>query len=471
MKTLWNSISFIGAAKLKDPADLRQLSLLNRIAFFSSVVLATYIPMAFVLEVDLMAYDVMAAIALATGSLVLNAKGYFRLSRIAFMVVSIGFTTFILMISGKDAGSQVVAVLIGSLHLVLFRSARWSIVVLLLVVGSFAAASWWVETHDSLLEHLDYSLKRFSFYLTTVSTTVLVFGVVLYFKNTMAEYETTIIRKNDEITQKNKDITDSIHYAKRIQQAILPPGELVRECFADSFIYYQPKDIVAGDFYWMEKVLSSENLVLRDGQHADPRTQTSELIFFAVADCTGHGVPGAMVSVVCSNALGKAVKELGVRKPSLVLDKAVELLEEYFSKSPEDVNDGMDLALCCLDKKTRTLEYAGANNGLYLIRNGLLIEYKPDKQPVGRHYSRKAFTNHTIALEPGDCIYIFSDGIADQFGGPKGKKFKYSQLKELLLKNHALPMQEQERLLAETFVRWKGGLEQVDDVCVMGVRM
>jgi serine phosphatase RsbU (regulator of sigma subunit) len=451
LKTLWNSISFIGAAKLKDPADLRQLSLLNRIAVFGSLVLSTYIPISILLDVPEMAMNVAAGISMCMLVLVINSRGHFRLARVLFLVVTVVFVSFILFISGKDAGSQVVLVLIGALHLVLFRSTRWSIVVLLIIIAVFAFTSYWVETHVSRLDHLGPGLKRFSFYLTVASTTVLVFAMVLYFKNTMVEYEATITRKNDEITQKNKDITDSIHYAKRIQQAILPSPTLVRESFPQSFIFYRPKDIVAGDFYWLEK--------------AGGKT------FFTVADCTGHGVPGAMVSVICSNALGKAVKELGVHRPSLVLDKTVELLEAHFSKSSEDVNDGMDLAFCCYDEKSRTLEYAGANNGLYLIRNGQLTEYKPDKQPVGRHYSRRAFTNHQISLEPGDCIYIFSDGMADQFGGPKGKKFKYSQLKELLLKIHTLPVEEQERALADTFVQWKGGLEQVDDVCVMGIRI
>ena len=273
-------------------------------------------------------------------------------------------------------------------------------------------------------------------------------------------------KAHDVITEKNREITDSIRYAKRIQNAILPPLKLVRDYMPESFILYKPKDIVAGDFYWLETIKEGDH-------HSSNSPQEENLVLFAAADCTGHGVPGAMVSVMCSNALSKAVNELSIDEPAKILDKTVELLEKRFSKSEEDVKDGMDIALCSLSHKEQNiiLEYAGANNPLYIIRNNELIEIKPDKQPVGKHEGRIPFTNHTLELQKDDCLYIFTDGYADQFGGPKGKKFKYKTFKELLLRIHQQPMGEQNQILNDTIEEWKGELEQVDDICIMGLRI
>ncbi len=269
----------------------------------------------------------------------------------------------------------------------------------------------------------------------------------------------TIQQQKEEVDEKNKEILDSINYAKRIQTAMLPPEKLVRQYLPDSFIFFQPKDIVAGDFYWMETIKSP----LEGGE--------GDVVFFTAADCTGHGVPGAMVSVMCSNALSKAVKELGIYQPAKILDKTVELLEERFSKSEEEVKDGMDLALCSLNLKTNQLEYAGANNPLYHISNGELKEIKADKQPVGKHFERKPYANHIINLQPGDTLYIFSDGFIDQFGGDKGKKYKAVNFKNLLISIQQESMEKQKQLIKEAFENWKGNLEQIDDVCIVGVRV
>lgn len=261
--------------------------------------------------------------------------------------------------------------------------------------------------------------------------------------------------QRNEIAQKNKEITDSITYAKRIQGAILPSSKSIKENLPDSFVYYQPKDIVAGDFYWFEK-------------HNDK-------LLFAVADCTGHGVPGAMVSVICNNGLNRAVREYGLTKPSEILDKTREIILQEFSKSEDDVKDGMDIALCKLEQKDNhwELQFAGANNPLWLIKKDTqeIIEYKGDKQPIGRSDEIEKFTNHSIILEEGDSIYIFSDGYVDQFGGQKGKKLKKSNLKKIVQSFQKETMDKQGFILSTKFNEWKGKLEQVDDVCFVGVRI
>jgi len=250
---------------------------------------------------------------------------------------------------------------------------------------------------------------------------------------------------------KNEEITDSISYAKRIQKAIFPSNRQVNEQFNDFFILFRPKDIVAGDFYWLS---------VKD-----------ETVLFAVADCTGHGVPGAMVSVVCNGALNRSIREFDLSIPSAILDKARELVIETFDKSEEDVKDGMDIALCTLNHDRTVLNYSGANNSLYMIRDNEFKEIKPDKQPIGKFLEAKPFTNHEIKVQKNDCIYLFSDGFADQFGGDKGKKLKYQTFKDILLKNHRIPMTEQKAILKNHFENWRGELEQVDDVCVMGIRL
>lgn len=254
---------------------------------------------------------------------------------------------------------------------------------------------------------------------------------------------------------KNAEILDSINYAKRIQSAILPQDETFKEHLPNSFVMYEPKDIVAGDFYWLE--------------------QKADTVLFAAADCTGHGVPGAMVSVVCNNGLNRAVREHGLTNPGQILDKTREIVIEEFSKSSDDVKDGMDIALCSLEGNT--LKYAGANNPLWVIREGSdeVEEFKADKQPIGMFDHPKPYTSHQIELQKGDQFYIFSDGYPDQFGGegsrPGGKKFKASNFKKLLVANCKLPMDEQLAALRKHFSSWKGDLEQLDDVCVIGVRV
>jgi len=252
-----------------------------------------------------------------------------------------------------------------------------------------------------------------------------------------------------ELEEKNQEIMDSINYAKRIQSAILPPSKLVKEYLQESFILYKPKDVVAGDFYWMEH---------KEGK-----------VLFAAADCTGHGVPGAMVSVICNNGLNRSVRENGLTNPGQILDKTREIVIQEFEKSEEEVKDGMDIALCSLEGMK--FEYAGAHNPLWIVRKGEIIETKANKQPIGKFDKQTGYTTHTFDLEAGDSIYIFSDGYVDQFGGEKGKKFKAKAFRNLLLSIQEKPMEEQKVIIDDAFEAWRGSLEQIDDVCVIGVRV
>ncbi|MBL7899682.1 MAG: SpoIIE family protein phosphatase, partial [Crocinitomicaceae bacterium] len=274
----------------------------------------------------------------------------------------------------------------------------------------------------------------------------------------IAQQKKEVEHQKHIVEEKNKEITDSINYAKRIQEAILPGESLLKKVLPENFVYYKPKDIVAGDFYWLEE---KDNLIL-----------------FAVADCTGHGVPGAMVSVVCHNALNRSVNEFNLTDPGKILDKTRELVIETFEnetiseiKNNQTIRDGMDISLCVLDKSKKLLHFSGANNHLYLVRNNQLSELTADKQPVGKYAEEKPFKTTSLPIETNDILYLYTDGYADQFGGPEGKKFKYKQFKELLIRNHKQTLLEQLQIISSTFETWRGSLEQIDDVCVMGVQL
>lgn len=309
--------------------------------------------------------------------------------------------------------------------------------------------------HEKELALMDEQRKRQKLITYSVGSGlgfVLLFAFVIVNRLRITRRQKSIIEDQKVIVEvKNKEILDSINYAKRLQDAILPSDNSVKQSLPESFILYQPKDIVAGDFYWFE--------------------QLEDLIFLAAADCTGHGVPGAMVSVVCSNALHRAVKEFNITDPGKILDKVRELVIETFEKSESEVKDGMDISLCTLNKTTGELNWAGANNPLWIISNGELKEIKADKQPIGVYYDIKCFTTHTIQLDKREVIYLFTDGFVDQFGGDNGKKFKSANFKKLLLSLENETMESQKRIISNVFERWKGDLEQIDDVCMIGVRI
>ncbi|MGV3613390.1 MAG: SpoIIE family protein phosphatase [Fluviicola sp.] len=257
------------------------------------------------------------------------------------------------------------------------------------------------------------------------------------------------------LKEKNDEIIDSINYAKRLQNTILPPQAKIDDLFPKNFVIYKPKDIVAGDFYVCETIEMADR----------------KIGIVAVADCTGHGVPGALVSMVCSSAIKRSVTEFNLTDPGKILDKSAQLVVESFESAHEKVKDGMDISLACIDFGAKTMQWAGAHNPLWIIRNKALIEIKADKQPVGHFENFKAFTSHEIKLETADRLYFISDGYADQFGGPTGKKLKTKNLKDLLLSTSELSIAEQGSNLENYFAEWKTGFEQVDDVCVMGIEV
>ena len=282
-----------------------------------------------------------------------------------------------------------------------------------------------------------------------VSILLLLFALLAYNRYRIKQ------KANIEISQKNKEITESIGYAKRIQSSFLTSERYISQRLSDYFILYQPRNIVSGDFYW---------LMEKDND-----------LYVCTADCTGHGIPGAFMSLISMGILNEIIySKSHLKHTDEILNelRRIIILAVNPEGSAEEGKDGMDTVLCRFDLKKMELEYSAANNSFYIIRNGELLVFKPDKMPVGKHIGlEKPFTRTVVPLEKGDCIYTFSDGYVDQFGGPKGKKFQSKQLKELFLANCYKPMHLQKEILNKQLHQWKGNCEQVDDILVIGIRV
>jgi serine phosphatase RsbU (regulator of sigma subunit) len=275
-----------------------------------------------------------------------------------------------------------------------------------------------------------------------------------YFKELAVEQDliAKISEQKDKIEQQQKELGESLEYASSIQSALLPDLRYFRKIFPDSFILFKPRDIVSGDFYWYA----------RKGNR----------VAVTAADCTGHGVPGAFMSMLGISFLNEIVSKC-IPRPNTILNRLRESVMKALHQTGDihENKDGMDIALCVVDLEGMTMEYSGAFNPLYLVRNGNLLETRGDKMPIGINaIVEKSFTNHSVKLEKGDLVYLFTDGYADQFGGPEDKKFRYSQLKELLLKISRKSMETQQKELERSFIRWKGDTEQLDDVLLIGLK-
>ena len=265
-----------------------------------------------------------------------------------------------------------------------------------------------------------------------------------------------VARQREELILKNRNITDSINYAKRIQVSLLPSERLFTKLFPESFIFYKPKDIVSGDFYWVNE---------RKGK-----------VYFAVVDCTGHGVPGAFMSILGLELLRNIISVRGIDKPSEILERLNKEFYTIFSTGDETdytVRDGMEIGFCVFNRQNGMLEFSGAFSSLYLVRDNSIREICGDKVSVGLALEEEGegiFNNQEIQIEKNDILYLFTDGYADQFGGEEGKKYKYRRFRHLLLNLHSLPMKEQKGQISESMVKWMGSHEQVDDMLVIGVK-
>ncbi len=315
---------------------------------------------------------------------------------------------------------------------------------------------------QKLLGEYDMKAKQEELKLQRQLTYIFIGGFIIIFILSGFLFKLFITKKKmnveltvqkERVTKQNEEITQSIRYARRIQDAILPSKKMFEENFSEYFVFYKPKNIVSGDFYFLRKI--------------------NEHIVFAAVDCTGHGVPGAFMSMLGMAFLNDIVRQKEVSKASQILDLLREDVKQSLNQTGKkhEQKDGMDMAVCVINTKTNLLQFAGAHNPLVIIRNNKLIEFKGDRMPVGIHRKEKEFTNHEYTLEKDDKLYVFSDGFVDQLNEKEKSKYKSKRLKNLFLTTSKVNLSEQQKLIEEEFNLWKGNYKQIDDVVIIGVKI
>jgi serine phosphatase RsbU (regulator of sigma subunit) len=452
--SIWSKISLIGIPEDGNSFSIRKAKMTNRMIVIGFLMAVSYIPVFIAQEAYTMLIQVGTLLSLIIATFVMahNGKhqraGVFLCFLLIFHLITVSF-----VIQGGTGRFYLIPVSI--MGFILVRGIRLgSIIFATAFIGFFIAefAPKYVEPIIIRTESSSRNTFIFNMIMIFLGTLYFIYQFIITNKN----YENEILKQkqliehqHQALEETHKDIKDSIVYAKRIQGAILPPESVFKQYLPQHFILYKPKDIVAGDFYWLEN--------------------KDDKVFFAACDCTGHGVPGAMVSVICNNALNRTVREYNIYEPGAILDNTRDIVEREFEKSEHEMRDGMDIALCSMEGMQ--LEYAGAQNPLVIVRNGEMIRITADKQPVGNYFVKKPFTTHKVDLQKDDMIFLFSDGYADQFGGGDGKKFKMKRFLDTLIEIATKPLKEQREILDTRFEDWRGDYEQIDDVCVIGVRV
>lgn len=466
--SIWANISSIGISKGLNNIDKKIVVLSNRLIYFSLICNLIFIPLLYVLKIYKVIYP---SVILATFTVSLFILAKYKKHQLAlFLLFCMQLTSIMVFVSYAELMSplylggimQMFLIPTMMLVVVLMKNSRHSFLLTLLIICFYGIIE--IIKYYSNYPIIDITQQYLIIYVFTV---FVIFGSLFYyiiqFKQIDEVYTSEIINKKTHIEEQlhklnraHLELQNSIEYAKKIQTYVLASDKIVSDFFDESFLFFRPKDIVAGDFYWCNK--------------------TEEYIYFAVADCTGHGVPGALVSLMCNNALNRALGEYKLTETGEILDKTRDIITTKFDKSDDNVKDGMDIALIRLplsvENEDKTyLQFSGAFNPLWIIRENNLIEISACRQPIGNYYNQTPFVTQKIEVFKKDQLYIFSDGFADQFGGEKGKKYKKKPFKKLLLDYHLFTMQEQCSLLLETFDNWKKDTEQVDDVCIVGYKL
>ena len=455
MKLTWKGIGNIGRQYAESEQSFKSIRFLNYMSLVAVFLILLYaIGSLFQFHFKYVSFFFVeiSFVFILLVILILNSAGKFNAAKILGVVCNIIYLFFLNIAGGNYLGGAYILLVTAPIPMILFNNKWLSYFFFALHLAAFFVVYVYYQYYPPLLEIAQKDIRS-SYIAAVVVMFLTLFFIIQYFLNVNSSYEWALTDKNHLLNQKNKEILDSIEYAKRIQNAILPTPHAFAQLLPHSFILYMPKDIVAGDFYWMDSV--------------------EDTIFFAACDCTGHGVPGAMVSVVCNNALNRAVNEFGERIPGKILDKTRELVLENFERSDEEVHDGMDASLCALHTSAMQLQWSGANNPLWIYRSGsrIIEEVKPDKQAIGRGYEGKRFTTQELQLQKGDTLYLFTDGYVDQFGGEKGKKLTKARFREFLLSIAEMNMEQQREKLLNFHDAYRGPHEQVDDICVIGVRV
>jgi len=434
-------------------ADVRRAQLTNRLLLIAILMGCTYIPI-FIKQASLPLLLQIVILLLALISLFFLVKR--SKHQVAAVLLCLLLITHLLIAGAliENGTGRYFLILFSILGFAMVKPVKYGVIIFTYSVLAFFFAEF---AHYFIEPLVVRSVKQGE--LVYVINMVLIFmgcfflifhykrGNILYEKNIL-DQKYQIESQHDALSESHREIQDSIRYAKRIQLGTLPPNTALDKLLKDYFVYYRPKEIIGGDFYWI--------------------AEQSGYTFLAVADCTGHGVPGAMVSVLCNNAMNRAVREMHLTDTAEILDKARELIIQEFEKSEEEVKDGMDITFVAI--KGNELQFSGANNSLWIIRDKEHISLRADKQPIGKFEFSRPFTSKRFELQKGDQVYLTTDGYPDQFGGEKGKKLKSKNMIDLLISLNDESMSTQKQKLDAYIEEWKGDYEQVDDICVLGFK-
>jgi serine phosphatase RsbU (regulator of sigma subunit) len=371
-----------------------------------------------------------------------------------FIIYSLIVLSTVWFFNAGSEGPVVFVYLVGLILFVIITEGRTRVIVISFFLLNLILLFVLERKFPNLITPYESDfIKFYDVSITFLFSFVLIYFVVSILVRSYREEKSISNLQKDELVFQKKQITDSIQYAKSLQNGLLPELKQIKRILPNHFIYYKPKDIVSGDFYWVKKV--------------------NDFVVIAAADCTGHGVPGAFMSVLGISLLNEIVRRKEIKKANQALEVLRYDLKESLNQTEGDYsnNSGMDIALCAIDYKKKILEYSGANTPLYLIRDNKLIEYKPTRNPIGITPIEIPFQNNEIEFEPDDIFYLFSDGFTDQFGGDDGKKYRSRRFKHLLLEIHKKPLEIQKDLLDLNLRTWMGRKhEQVDDIMVFGFR-
>jgi serine phosphatase RsbU (regulator of sigma subunit) len=450
MKKFYTKIIYLGIQHAKNQNDVKNIKLINQMSLILAILMLSFCILSPFLNLFAILYFAIPFAFAFSLTTYFNYKGWLTFNKYYFTIMPIIFICLICWHNGTNMGDRYFLFTTALIPLILFRNTVLIFALSYLNMGAFFFVTWYQSTHQPYLV-VDHKVELQYWCITIMAVFTILYFVMQYFKKGSEDYEKEIETKNEEISTKNKEIVDSINYAKKIQNTLLAHNDFLKKHLPDHFVFFKPKDIVSGDFYWA--------------------TEHNNKFYLAVCDSTGHGVPGAFMCLLNIGFLNEGIKEKNIAKPNEIFDHVRTRLINDISKDGQQ--DGMDGILLTLENKNDLLkiEYAGANNSPILIRNNEIITLPTDKMPVGKGEKLDHFKHYTIEAQKGDTLYLYTDGFADQFGGPKGKKFKYKALNDLLLLNHQKATSEQKEIFNNAFENWRGNLEQVDDVCVIGIKL
>ncbi len=474
--TFIEKITYSGISHSKNSHDRKCILIINRMSIVLALLMVMFASMAPIFKIyDMLYFCIPFFIAFSLAPY-FNYRGWLTFSKFFFAFAPVICLVSICFYNSINLGDRFFFITTATIPIILFRKTWVVYTIFYVSVAAFIFTTWYQSNYAPMM-HLPKELETKYWYFTLISVFAVLFYVIRYFKGDSEVYEKEIEDKNTLISIKNKEIVDSINYAKRIQYTLLAHNDYLNKNLPEHFVLFKPKDIVSGDFYWATKIVSSSKFgVSTETHNKKQETSNKELFFLAVCDSTGHGVPGAFMSLLNISFLNEAINEKNILQPHEVLNHVRKRLIE--SVSQDGAKDGMDGILISLNPsiggdmhQTTKISYAAANNAPILIRDGAVMELPFDKMPVGHGEKTDSFKLNTLEIKKGETLYLYTDGFADQFGGAKGKKFKYKQLNDLLIQISKEPLEKQKLILDKSFTDWKGNLEQVDDVCIIGIRL